>query len=212
MKGPNALRPAAVQRHGVSRHEQGFTLIEVMVALLIGMVVVSAVLAAHVATGRSSRMQSAYAEMNENAQIGLTLLTRDLQLAGYAQPVAVGVDDKGEAVLVRTHAERPVFGCAHGLAQSGYRNQVASWDATVCALVPGTHARVLAIVYDGDVANSVATSADLPAGCVGSGLPASEVAMGGAGGTLRYYLVRNRYYLAVGSSGRAELHCASAQG
>ncbi len=74
-------RPAVWAGRVAFRDESGFTLIEVMVALLIGMGVVGAALASYVATGRSSRMQLAYTEMNENAQIGLTLLVRDLQSA-----------------------------------------------------------------------------------------------------------------------------------
>ncbi len=208
-------RPAVWAGRVAFRDESGFTLIEVMVALLIGMGVVGAALASYVATGRSSRMQLAYTEMNENAQIGLTLLVRDLQSAGYARPMGIvsgGAGLGSGPVMMRPYAARPVFGCVHGLVQNSYRNRVAPWDASVCAPASSEQDHVIEIVYEADLANSSPTATAVPSDCIGSGLPVSDVAVGGSGGTLSYYLARNRYYLAVSSAGRAELHCASAQG
>ncbi|MGJ4749083.1 PilW family protein, partial [Leptospira sp. SA-E8] len=142
------------------------------------------VLAGYVATGRSSRMQLAYAEMNENAQIGLTLLARDLQMAGYARPTGVVSDAAGTGqalAMRRSHAERPVFGCAHGLASSSSRNRAAPWDAAVCAPASGESDHVIEIVYEADLVNSSPTAAAVPSDCIGSGLSVSETTLGGGG-------------------------------
>lgn len=209
-----ATAPRSAVR-AVRPREAGGTLVELMVALLIGLLVVGAALAGHAATGRTARLVAVHAEMHENALIGLALLTRELQLAGYARPIgAASASGAGAPFLMaRTHAERPVFGCAHGLNGNAARNQAAAWDASVCA--PGSGARddVLEIVYEADLVNSSATSGGLPSDCIGSGLPASTITLDeDLGQTLSYYLTRNRYYLSVGSSGRSELYCASAQG
>ena len=170
---------------------QGLSLVEVMVSLVIGLVVVGAVLVSYITAGTTGRQQAAYAEMNENAQLALTLIARDLLLAGFSAPVGVASDGLS---FTRTYASRPVFGCRTGFAAP------ATTGAVACAL-SGSDA--LEVVYQADAANSVPTSGNKPTDCLGNGLEAD------AGGV---YLAYNRYYLATGSSGRSELHCASRQG
>ncbi|MFO6421103.1 PilW family protein [Hylemonella sp. W303a] len=193
----------------------GFTLLELMVALSIGMVVVGAALTTYVMTGRTGRLQITLAEMNESAQIGLTLLTRELQQAGYARPTGVVLAASGAAParLARTGVEQPVFGCSHGLKDSSHRSQSAPWDATVCAGAAGPRDDVLEISYEADVVNSSPTSSGVPSDCIGSGLSARTQSLGADTGLMvSYYPTRNRYYVSTGSSGRSELYCASAQG
>lgn len=190
-------------------------MLELLVALSIGMVVVGAALATHVMTGRTARLQITLAEMNEGAQIGLTLLARELQQAGYARPMGVLPASSGgtPARLARTLVERPIFGCAHGLRDSGHRSQATPWDAAVCAAAAGSRDDVLEISYEADVFNSSPTSSGVPSDCIGSGLSAVTLTLDpNTGLTLSHYPTRNRYYVSTGSSGRSELYCASAQG
>ncbi len=172
------------------RRMQGLSLVEVMVSLVIGLVVVGAVLVSYITAGTTGRQQAAYSEMNENAQLALTLIARDLLLAGFAAPTGVAADGLS---FTRTFASSPVFGCRTGFAAPSTTGAVA------CA-ASGSDA--LEVVYQADGANSVPTAADLPTDCLGNGLA-------DAGG---FYLAYNRYYLANSSSGRSELHCASRQG
>jgi type IV pilus assembly protein PilW len=169
---------------------QGLSLVEVMVSLVIGLVVVGAVLVSYITAGTTGRQQAAYAEMNENAQLALTLIARDLLLAGFSAPVGVASDGLS---FTRTYASRPVFGCRTGFAAP------ATTGAVACAL-SGSDA--LEVVYQADAANSVPTASGVPTDCLGNGLA-------DAGGV---FLAYNRYYLASSSSGRSELHCASRQG
>jgi len=105
-------------KNGISRSRmQGLSMVEVMVSLVIGLVVVGAVMVSYLSAGKLSRQQAAYAEMNENAQIALGILTKDLLLAGYAQPsqyVTVGT----VTTTSRTYTGRPVFGCDTGFANA----------------------------------------------------------------------------------------------
>jgi len=169
---------------------QGLSLVEVMVSLVIGLVVVGAVLVSYITAGTTGRQQAAYAEMNENAQLALTLIARDLLLAGFSAPLGVAADGLS---FTRTYASRPVFGCRTGFAAP------ATTGAVACAL-SGSDA--LEVVYQADAANSVPTASGVPTDCLGNGLA-------DAGG---FYLAYNRYYLATSSSGRSEMHCASRQG
>lgn len=65
------------------RQVQGQTLLELVVALAIGLLVLGAVLGSFVASGKTARQQVAVAEMVENAQLGLGLISRELLLAGF---------------------------------------------------------------------------------------------------------------------------------
>ena len=67
----------------------GVALMEMLVALVIGLVVVGAVLATYLSTGQSGRLQSAFAQMDEDAQIGLQILSSDLLMAGFGRTFAV---------------------------------------------------------------------------------------------------------------------------
>ena len=172
------------------RRMQGLSLVEVMVSLVIGLVVVGAVLVSYFAAGVTGRQQAAYAEINENAQLALTLIARDLLLAGSATPTGVAA---GGLSFTRTYAGRPVFGC-----RTGFETPATTGDVACAA--SGSDA--LEVVYQADAANSVPTASGVPTDCLGNGLA-------DAGG---FYLAYNRYYLATSSSGRSELHCASRQG
>ena len=172
------------------RQVQGQTLLELVVALAIGLLVLGAVLGSFVASGKTARQQVAVAEMVENAQLGLGLISRELLLAGFSVPT--GLSPSG-ASLTRAYADRPVFGCKTGFESPRTVGPV------VCAAA-GTDA--LEVVYEATVDNTLSTAANLPTDCLGNGLSAV------AGVRIAY----NRYYVASGSTGRGELHCASRQG
>jgi len=55
---------------------RGVSIIEILVSLVIGLIVVGAVLVSYLGSGKTSKVQAAYAEMNESAQIAITLLNR----------------------------------------------------------------------------------------------------------------------------------------
>ena len=180
---------------------RGFSLIELLVSMVIGLVVVGAVLVSYISSGQTGKRQAAYSEMNENAQIGLTMIRQDLLLAGYAKGTQIqtvaGVKSFG-----KTFATKPIFGCAGGFSAP---NSVAVTDpACASGASPG-----IEIIYEADLTNTVPSGA-YPSDCLGNSLQyvAQTVTVGG--NAIDYYQTRNRYYLTTGTSGRSELHCASA--
>lgn len=186
------------------RRDHGYTLIELMVAAFIGLTVTGAVLAVYAESRRTLRVQAMQAELEENAALALTLLSRELQLAGYAQPV--GVTQQGDSPrFVRSQVDRPVFGCERGLNGTAQRSQAAPWEASVCR-AGGDEDHVIEIVYEADAISTLpasSTAGDAPTNCLGAAL--SKDGQGHA-------ITRNRYYVAPSSAGRSELHCAGAQG
>jgi type IV pilus assembly protein PilW len=179
---------------------QGLSLVEVMVSVVIGMVVVAAVLISYLSSGKTSRQQAAYAEMHENAQIAMTLLSRDLLLAGYAQ-VTGSSTSSGVTTFTRTYSGRAVFGCEKGFTAP---NTVGSVS---CVTTTGTPA--IEVTYEADTTNTVPVavsgSPDSPSDCKGSRIRPAAGALSG----VEYYITYNRYYLSAGSTGRSELYCAS---
>lgn len=193
------------RRSAVPSRVRGVTLIELMISLVIGIVVIGAVLISYIGSGQTSRRQAAYAEMNENAQIALSILRSDLLLAGYAQSMRV-VNTSGVKTLGKTFATNPILGCGLGFVSE---NTVA---AAACAPT-GTGTPAIEISYEADLTNSVPTSGNFPSDCLGNSLQyVAQTSTVGAN-TVTYYETHNRYYLATtgtGSAARTELHCASA--
>lgn len=59
--------------------QSGFTLIELMIALALGLLIVAAGLAVFLSSSRSLNLQSGQSELQQNANFGLSLITHDLR-------------------------------------------------------------------------------------------------------------------------------------
>lgn len=68
-------RPSGVRVSGAS----GFTLLELMIALTLGLLIVAAGLAVFLSGSRSLNLQSGQSELQQNANFGLSLVTYDLR-------------------------------------------------------------------------------------------------------------------------------------
>lgn len=175
----------------IRTRSRGVSLIEMLITLVIGLVVVGAVLVSIIGSSKAGRFQSAYAGMNEDAQIGLSILSRDLQMTGYAQPTALTSDGGTPPTFSLTSTTLGtstfVFGCDTGFA-----------NPRAATLVCGTTATpALEVAYEADTGNTVAVGV-VPSDCLGNGITAGPP-----------YVARNRYFISAGNSGRPELYCAS---
>jgi prepilin-type N-terminal cleavage/methylation domain-containing protein len=74
------------------KREAGFTLIELMIVLAISSVVIAAVFATFISQQKSYAVQTKVSDMQQNARAALTLMERDLRMAGF------GVSDSGFTV------------------------------------------------------------------------------------------------------------------
>jgi type IV pilus assembly protein PilW len=164
----------------------GFALIEILVALGIGLVVVGAVLASYLSNAQTGRLQSAAAQMDEDAQIGLRILTRELLMAGYAMPTSMNADTR---VFNQSYEGRAVFGCDKGFSAA------PSANPSTCAISGG--APSIEIAYEVDLYNSV-VSKGKGTDCAGVAVPASQNG-----------ITFNRYGVGSSTEGRSELRCSS---
>lgn len=174
-------------------YQRGLSLIELMISLVIGLVVVGAVLVSIMGASKSGAFENAYAQMNEDAQIGLTMLSRDIQMAGYSEPTALvntGTLPAPVYVLTFGNLATAIFGC-----DTDFANPVA---ATV-ACGTGVNAAI-ETSYQADTQSTVATGG-APSDCLGNAIAGAAP-----------FIVRNRYYIAAGNSGRPELYCAGVGG
>ena len=164
----------------------GFALIEILVALVIGLVVVGAVLASYLSNAQTGRLQSAVAQMDEDAQIGLRILTRELLMAGYELPTSMNADTR---VFNQSYDGRAVFGCDKGFSAA------PSTNPSTCASIGGTPS--IEIAYEVDLYNSVVSNGK-GTDCAGVAVPASQNG-----------ITFNRYGVGSSTEGRSELRCSS---
>lgn len=69
--------------HKSSQNQQGMTLVEVMVAMTIGLVLLGGVVTVLSSSQNTYRVNEALARMQENARYAFQLLSRDIRMAGY---------------------------------------------------------------------------------------------------------------------------------
>lgn len=88
---PSMREAMAVLPGDSMRNQKGFTLIEVMVGMLIGLVVVIAAFATLTMTQKSLRVNEQVVDMQQNVRMAMVLLSRDVKLAGFGSPgTAIG--------------------------------------------------------------------------------------------------------------------------
>lgn len=173
---------------------RGVSLVELMISLVIGLVVVGAVLVSFLGSGQTGRVQAAYGQMNEDAQIALNIMARDIQLAGYAQPVS-----KTATGFSKTFNDRSVFGCDAGFVSPTDTSLALACNAA--GVSPSFE-----VAYEADLFNTSPTTAipPEPTDCLGTG-----IALNFPTAAPLYIVAYNRYYVAIGGSGQPELRCAS---
>lgn len=186
--------------------QQGRSLIELMVALLVGFVILAGVLVSSTGSITSSRSSNSTTRLEDDAQQAMNILTMQLRVAGYSQRrlnTLAGVPD-------RLFAGAPVRGCDTGFANTN----APGWNAAVARhsqvlTCGGNGQAALAVLYEADLNNTPASAAGLPTDCLGQSIPntASSLAASGTGAaTVR--LAENRYYLGNLSNGTWSLMCA----
>src|SRR5665647_2315671 len=66
-----------------SNNSYGFTLVEIMIALAISGIIMSAIYSAYVAQQRTYLAQEQVAEMQQNIRAALDMMEREIRMAGY---------------------------------------------------------------------------------------------------------------------------------
>src|SRR5690606_21616210 len=78
-------RPDAMKRLRTmtGMHQRGMTLIELMIAMVLGLFIIGGTLAVHISSSDARNTNDAIARVQENGRYALRVLKEDLQLAGY---------------------------------------------------------------------------------------------------------------------------------
>lgn len=132
---------------GSRRQARGLTLVELMVALTLGLVVVGVVLANYLSARQAQRTSVALSRMTEDATAAFSVMRRYVAMAGYST-----VDNATPTGLSRAYTGQAVFGCSHGFVNALAREVT---DLT-CTAADGTERPdALAVVYQATLANSL---------------------------------------------------------
>ena len=75
--------------------QSGFSLIELMLAMVIGIIALAAIYGAFQSQQRSQVTQQLVVDMQQNARAALTLMCREIRMAGYQLVAHDGVDNDG---------------------------------------------------------------------------------------------------------------------
>lgn len=72
----------------MNTNDRGFTLVELMIAMVVGMVVLGAVYALFTAQSKHLATQEQLAELHQNARAAMDIMVRKISMAGYNQTTA----------------------------------------------------------------------------------------------------------------------------
>lgn len=145
----------AQSRHGNHR-QSGLGLVEIMVAIVVGLIVLDGVLQIYLNSKQTYRMQENQSRIQENGRFALQFMTKDLRTAGYIG--CITLPQININVLANGPPLTPMFDPTTVI--QGYDS--GAWPATFPAqpanLVPGTSVLVVTAPAGG----SVQLNADLP--------------------------------------------------
>lgn len=178
--------------------EAGLSLLELLVALSLGLALITALMAQVLIGGRGQRLQAAQAQMVEDAQIALDLLRSDLRMAGHAWPLKAQTSPSGLASWQDAFSGPALIACDAGFASLPPNGPPA------CALASGSGAQTSSAVelaYQVDGRSAVVGSDGRPTDCLGNAIEPTVLADGRS-----LDLTFNRWQVSS-SAGRSELRC-----
>jgi type IV pilus assembly protein PilW len=190
------------------RRQRGLSMVELLVSMALGLVVVGAVIITYTSSGASGARQNALAQMQEDVQLAFSLVSRDLQMAGYSEPVGIVITGGagGTATFSKKYTGRPLFACSTPMNTATVALSASNEDGVTCSVAGSTATHSLVVNYEANASNAVVNAAGNPTNCLGS---AASSVTSLATPTVTFSLVSNRYYVSSsGASGRPELSCA----
>ena len=187
--------------------QKGFTLIELMVSLTIGLVVSLAAVTAYSSAQRAGALSEVQSRMNEDAQMALSILAQHARLAGNNPARPDRQPQIDPSTYINRNLRNPlanlymVRGC--NTTFSNVRN-AASASSLLCPPDPSnTTPDSLSLGYEADKFNTIATAPappddGTPTDCIGNGLAASTanfIKADGSSSSTNVYEAENRFYI-----------------
>lgn len=181
--------------HGARQAQAGFTLIEMMVAMAIGLAVIGALIGAYVVSFQSGRHSDAMVQITEDAALSLNVMRQQVAQAGFSQPHGVG--EGGGLVL---HSFPGLSGC-EAASFSDLQAGIAAKDNCGAANPDPAAADTLEVAYEGSVLAASASNGVLggngnkePLDCLGNTFAKSHDDATGDD----YWLNDSKFYVANG--------------
>ncbi len=175
--------------------QRGRGLVELMIAIALGLVIMLAISRLFVANHASNRTVDFRARMEEDARIALNLMSFQLRMSGYGELVSGSSNplnrDQTTFDSSANDNNEGVQGCS-----TGFTDPKAG---IACNAAGDSKGDAIAIRYVVDLSNSNKTAdpIPLPTDCLGQGVLGTPA------------IVENRYYIGTNSkTGRKELYCA----
>jgi len=220
------------RRFSGAQHCQGASLVELMVAMTMGLLITVALLSAYQGAVGANQMADAEGRMNEDAQAALAVLTQQLRMAGSNPDQANRIANSDPTLSSRRnplylpapayagYALQPKGFALSSFALRGcsgsFSNITSASDMDHLTCLPGSAAlpNSIAVSYEADRFNTVPSPApaSLATDCLGKKLAiitATVPSASDAGVVLTdvsYALADNRFYIAT-RSGVPSLYC-----
>ncbi|MGS0756210.1 PilW family protein [Roseateles sp. GG27B] len=204
----------------VTRQSAGLTLIELMIAMAIGLIVVATALTFYLNAAQATRMAEAKSRMEEDGQAALSILVQQIRMAG-SNPEQPDRNYASRRNPVYTDSLLPsiyniggyksgnystshfmIRGCGGLFKTTVFTTNTDDIDHLDC--VASTSDSV-AVSYEADVANTVAASG-VPTDCSGSPLSLVTAFFDQKTPTAEFAVSENRFYIAA-VNGVSSLYC-----
>ncbi|RZI78644.1 MAG: hypothetical protein EOP38_27565, partial [Rubrivivax sp.] len=197
----------------------GRSLIELMVAVLIGSMVLAGVLIATSGASGSGQRTSALGRLNESGQVALQVMAQDMRMAGYGKPVNLFEAGK----ITKQFSTAGIRGC-DGVFSNIDSSAADQLKKLTCPTADSATASAsFAVTYEADTYNSIPVVTtqnigEVPSDCQGRGLLAtgSSLAKGNDQSQVltekdnteaRIWRIENRYWVEKDSTGVSVLRC-----
>ena len=161
------------------RQPKGFSLIELLVSITIGLVISVAAVSAYLGASSASRNTEAQTRMNEDGQAALNILAQQIRMAGNNpdQPNRTELSRRNPVYGTTTFTLPSTFttsafivrGC-DGTFNNITATAAVNIDSLNCTAGTNTLPDSIAISYEADRFNTVATAGGGPTDCLGFGL------------------------------------------
>lgn len=183
---------------------RGFTLLELLIAVTIGLVILASSLSMYAASSRSSQLSQAETQLNEDGILAINLIQQQLKQAGYSRQIIPG----SGATVMGNYAGPAVRGC-----DGGFTDSAAAFGSLSCTT--GTGSDAIAIRYEATPENTMPTADSVPlaTNCVGRPINAvtpSQAAPAPTPAAGPYGLADNRYSITDAST-QPMLSCQGSQ-
>lgn len=167
------------------RRQTGFSLVEILVSLAIGLVVIGAVFANYLNNSVGAKQTAAFAQVSEDASLALGILRNHLAMADYSQPTGVSAT----GLQRRLDGQLTLMGCEGGFSDDTKSN---ANPTTVTCKGGSTTPDALLVRYEADsdtlpTVISDVTKLPAPMDCKGAAIPNAS------GGS--FFIADNRFFI-----------------